>query len=243
MPLQNTKTCHVNSQVLITWAFTVMSYLQTQNGVQYGALSTDVSESSECGNEKQHTAISCTLKKVFNHNLHTSIPFNTFHLLPFCEILYFHSSYYEEACILKCATSITYLMIEAAHFYQTAWCHISVDSAYTTSSHNHDTELSGFVNNKKFIHFRYLGMKQYVTSTVRVTHRAHSYIWWYVSKHTYTHMHTRTHTIVVDCIRKSLLIAEEVMKKYTCLKYILYIYFHIYIYYYFYVLCCIYKYV
>jgi hypothetical protein len=50
--------------------------------------------------------------------------------------------------------------------------------------------------------------------------------------HTHTHTHTQTrahtHTIVVDCIRKSSLIAEEVMKKYTCLKYILYIYFHIY---------------
>ena len=47
---------------------------------------------------------------------------------------------------------------------------------------------------------------------------------------THTHTHIHTHTIVVDCIRKSLLIAEEVMKKYTCLKYILYIYFtYIYI--------------
>jgi len=90
-------------------------------------------------------------------------------------------------------------------------------------------------------------MKQYITSTAHATIMLNlTYNFQVVmipnmcarmraSTHTHvcmhTHTYTHTNTIVVDCIRKSLLIAEEVMKKYTCLKYILYIYFtYIYIY-------------
>jgi len=91
--------------------------------------------------------------------------FDTFNLLPYCEILYFHGSYYEHTCLLGCAAStIYYLMVDGGstflmnqHTAIRMYDHISEDSGYTTSSCECVNELPGSVNGKKLIHFHLLG--------------------------------------------------------------------------------------
>lgn len=119
MPLQNKMTCHVTYSVFITWAFIAMSCLQT---LSFEWHYTDLEQStvwwlmhwcfgaSECRNEKQHMAKPGILKKY---------TFDTFHLLLYCEILYFHGSYYEHTCLLGCAASTIYLMVDGGSTYLT----------------------------------------------------------------------------------------------------------------------------
>jgi hypothetical protein len=45
--------------------------------------------------------------------------FDTFHLLPYCEILYFLGSYYEHTCLLGCAASTTYLTTDGGSTFLT----------------------------------------------------------------------------------------------------------------------------
>jgi hypothetical protein len=74
-------------------------------------------------------AESCILKKY---------TFDIFHLLPYCEILYFHGSYYEHTCLLGCAASTTYLMVDGGSTFLTN-LHTSIGLHGITSQKRVDT--------------------------------------------------------------------------------------------------------
>jgi len=116
VPLQNKIMCHVKYSVFTAWAFIAVSCLQT---LSFEWHYTDLEQSIvwwlmhwflrafECRNEEQHTAKPGILKKY------------TFHLLPYCEILYFHGSYYKHTCLLGCAASTIYLMVDGGSTFLT----------------------------------------------------------------------------------------------------------------------------
>jgi len=64
--------------------------------------------------------------------------FDTFHLLPYCEILYFHGSCYEHTCLLGCAASTIHLMVDGGSTFLTNQ-HTSIRLHDVTSQKTVDT--------------------------------------------------------------------------------------------------------